>query len=143
MKAIQPPQGEEAEAVGEATSDEYPLLLAADPSLRPWDGEVTVSETLTVAIEFKVVESDYPGGMLCLNPEDARRFEVRGGRDARVVSAKGERQMRVRVSDDVPEGIALLSYGEAAGSGLMEVSANSETGRPMLMPTPISIGPVQ
>jgi predicted molibdopterin-dependent oxidoreductase YjgC len=137
------PQGEETLVAGVATSDEYPLLLVADPSLRPWDGEVTVSQTLTMAIEFQVIETDYPGGMLCLNPEDARRFEVRGGRNARVASAKGERQMRVRVTDDVPEGIAILPYGQAAASGLMEISANSETDRPILMPTPISIAPGQ
>jgi len=124
-------------------SEQYPLLLTADPTLRPWDGEVTVCQALTLWEEFTVVDRDYPGGMLCLHPEDARRGGLRGGRDARVASTKGERQMRVRVSDEVPEGIAILPYAQAAGSGLMEVSAHPDTGRPVLMPTPVSVAPVQ
>ena len=144
MKLDRPPlQGDEAEIPSMRTSDEYPLLLTADPTLRPWDGEVTVSQALTVAIEFNVVDKDYPGGMLCLNPEDAKRFGVRGGRNARVVSAKGERQMRVRVTDEVPEGIGILPYYQATRSGLMEISADSDTGRPMLVPTPVSVGPAE
>jgi predicted molibdopterin-dependent oxidoreductase YjgC len=125
------------------TSEEYPLLLAADPTLRPWDGEVTVCHTLTSAGEFTVVARDYPDGMLCLNPEDAKRFGVRGGRPARVVSPKGEGQMQVRVTEDVPEGIALVPYNQATHSGLMEISTDPETGRPVLAPTPILVGPVQ
>ncbi len=130
-------------AAGAETSDEYPLLMAADPTLRPWDGEVTVCHTLTAAGEFTVMDQDYPDGMLCLNPEDARRFEVRGGRPARVVSATGEGQMQVRVTDEVPRGIALVPYNQAARSGPMEVSSQPVSGRPVLAPTPISVGPVQ
>jgi len=62
---------------------------------------------------------------------------------AKVTSARGEAQMRVRVSDEVPEGIAVLPYVQATRVGLMEVSVRPETGRPVLMPTPISVGAVR
>ncbi len=126
-----------------ATSEQYPLLMAADPTLRPWDGEVTVCHTLTAAGEFTVIARDYPDGMLCLNPEDAKRFDVRAGRAARVASSKGEGQMQVRVTDEAPPGIALVPYDQAMRSGLMEISIEPATGRPVLAPTPISVGPVQ
>jgi len=126
-----------------ATSEQYPLLMAADPTLRPWDGEVTVCHTLTAAGEFTAIARDYPDGMLCLNPEDAKRFEVRAGRAARVASSKGEGRMQVRVTDEAPPGIALVPYDQAMRSGLMEISIEPATGRPVLAPTPISVGPVQ
>jgi len=91
--------------------------------------------------EFTVIDRDYPDGMLCLNPEDARRCGVRGGRNARVASARAERQMRVLVSDDVPEGIAILPYTQAAGSGLLDIATDSDSGRPLLLPTPVSVAP--
>jgi len=81
--------------------------------------------------------------MLCLNPEDAKRFGVRGGRPARVVSAKGEGKMQVRVTEEAPPGIALVPYNQATGNGLMEIYTDPATGRPVLAPTPISVGPVQ
>jgi predicted molibdopterin-dependent oxidoreductase YjgC len=142
---VAPPPAEAlAAGAGEAaTSEQYPLLMAADPTLRPWDGEVTVCHTLTAAGEFTVIARDYPDGMLCVNPEDARRFEVRGGRAARVVSAKGEGQMQIRVTDEAPPGIALVPYDQAMRSGLMEITTEPATGRPVLAPTPISVGPVQ
>jgi len=125
------------------TSEQYPLLLAADPTFRPWDGETTVCQAMTLGEEFTVIDRDYPEGMLCLNGEDARRCGVRGGRNVRVSSAKAERTMRVVVSDEVPEGIAILPYTQAAHSGLLNISTNSDTGRPLLLPTPVSVAPAE
>ncbi len=125
------------------TTEQYPLLLAADPTFRPWDGETTVCQAMTLGEEFSVIERDYPDGMLCLSPDDAKRCGVRGGRGARVSSAKGERKMRVLVSDEVPEGIAILPYTQAARSGLLEIAANPDTGRPVLLPTPVSVAPAE
>jgi len=125
------------------TSEQRPILLAADPTLGPWDGEVTVCQTMTVADEFTVADKDYPDGMLLLNPEDANRYSLRDGRPARVLSEKGEAQMRVRVTDEVPEGVALVPYHQAARTGLLTVLENTGTGRPMLVPTAVSVSPVQ
>lgn len=139
--AAKPPA--DAREAGAETDEQYPLLLAADPTLRPWDAEVTVCHTLTAAVEFTVLARDYPDGMLCLNPDDARRFGLRGGRAARVVSAKGESKMQVRVTEETPPGIALVPYHQATRSGLMAIAADPASGRPVLAPTPISVGPVQ
>jgi predicted molibdopterin-dependent oxidoreductase YjgC len=125
----------------EKTSEEYPLLLAADPTLRPWDGEATVCNTLAAAVEFTVAEKDYPGGMLLLNPEDAAKAGLRSGQTARVASASGESQMRVRATDEVPAGVALLPYRQAAGSGVVQTAVDSDTGRAVLLPTAVSVGP--
>jgi len=123
------------------TSEQYPLLLGADPTLATWDGEVTICATLTVGVEFTVSAKDYPDGMLCLNPADAQRYRVRNGRSARVTSPRGETRMQVRVSDEVPEGVALAPYYHGARSGLMEIAEAEGTGRPVLAPTAISVGP--
>jgi len=98
---------------------------------------------MTVADEFTVADKDYPDGMLLLNPEDANRYSLRDGRPARVLSEKGEAQMRVRVTDEVPEGVALVPYHQAARTGLLDVLENPGTGRPMLVPTAVSVSPVQ
>ncbi len=142
---LRPPPAEALAAPGSElrASDQYPLLLAADPTLRPWDGEVMVSQMLTVAGEFTVLIKDYPDGMLCLNPEDAKRFQVRGGRPARVVSPKGECQMQVRVTDEAPPGVALVPHNQATRLGIMEISTDQAGGRPLLAPTPISVGPAE
>jgi len=121
------------------TNEQRPLLLAADPTLGAWDGEVTVSRTLSVAAEFTVSEKDYPTGMLCVSPADAARFQLRSGRPARVVSDRGEQQMRVVVSDEVPEGVALVPYWQAVRMQVMAVVTEPKTGRPLLAPTPVSV----
>ena len=123
------------------TSEQYPLLLGADPTLATWDGEVTICATLTVGVEFTVSAKDYPDGMLCLNPADAQRYRVRNGRSARVTSARGETRMQVRVSDEVAEGVALAPYYHGARSGLMEIAEAEGTGRPVLAPTAVSVRP--
>jgi predicted molibdopterin-dependent oxidoreductase YjgC len=125
------------------TSEQYPLVLAADPTLRPWDGETTVCSTLTTAIEFGVAEKDYPNGMLLLNPEDAERVGLRSGQTARVATENGEGELRVRTTDEVPAGVALLPHAHAARSGLLGISAAPDSGRPVLLPTPASVGPVR
>ena len=125
------------------TSEERPILLAADPTLGPWDGEVTVCQTMTVADEFTVADKDYPDGMLLLNPEDAKRCGLRSGRPARVLSEKGEAQLRVRVTDDVPQGVALVPHHQATRIGVFEIAEDPDTGRPMLVPTAVSVSAVQ
>jgi predicted molibdopterin-dependent oxidoreductase YjgC len=127
----------------EKADDRFPLLLAADPTLRPWDGEVTVCNTLAAAVEFTVIDKDYPEGMLLLNPDDADRLGLRSGQAARVASARGECEMRVRATDEAPGGVALLPYAHATHSGLFEVSVDSNTGRSVLAPTAVSVGPAQ
>ena len=124
-------------------NEEYPLLLAADPTLEPWAGEMTVTHTLTVEREFTVTDKDYPNGMLCLNPEDAKRLGLRRGRPARVVSSRGEAQMQVSLSEEVPEGLAVTTHAHGARLGLMEIAVDPDTGRPALSPTPISVGPAK
>jgi predicted molibdopterin-dependent oxidoreductase YjgC len=120
-------------------SGEYPLLLAADPSLGAWDEEVTVTHLLTVAREFTVSTSDYPEGMICLNPEDAGRYGVRTGATVRVRSQVGEGEMRVRVTEEVPRGIALVPYAHATRLGFITRSVEPVSGRSALVPTPIAI----
>ena len=65
------------------------MLLVPDPTFGPWDGETTIAGTLTVSVEFTIAGRDYPDGMLCLHPEDARQLGLRAGRNAQVTSARG------------------------------------------------------
>jgi predicted molibdopterin-dependent oxidoreductase YjgC len=121
------------------TSEEHPILLAPDPTLHPWDGETTITRSLTAGVEFQVMERDSQGALLLVNPEDARRLGLRSGRPARVVSAKGETQMMIRVTEDVPQGVALMPYVQAIKCALFDVAAAPGTERPVLAPTPVSI----
>jgi len=51
--------------------------------------------------------------------------------------------MQVRVSEEVPEGIALTPYHHAIRLSLMIVAAEAGTGRRLLDPTPVLVGPAE
>jgi predicted molibdopterin-dependent oxidoreductase YjgC len=121
------------------TSEERPFVLMADPTLGPWEEETTIAGTLTVGVEFGITGRDYPGGMLCLHPDDAQRLGLRTGRNARVMSSRGESTVRAFVTDETPPGVALLPHWQAARLQLLEIATCPETGRPTLAPTPVSI----
>jgi predicted molibdopterin-dependent oxidoreductase YjgC len=120
-------------------SEERPFVLMADPTLGPWEEETTIASTLTVGVEFGITGRDYPGGMLCLHPDDAQQLGLRAGRSARVTSSRGESTARVFVTDETPPGVALLPHWQAARLQLLEVATCPETGRPTLAPTPVAI----
>ena len=126
---------------GAEVTEQFPIVLMADPTLGPWDDETTIASTLTVSVEFAVVGKDYPSGMLCLHPEDARRLGLRSGRNALVRSSRGESTMKVQVTDEAPVGVALTPRWQAARLGLMETVLCSDTDRPVLGPTPVVIAP--
>jgi predicted molibdopterin-dependent oxidoreductase YjgC len=125
------------------TSEQFPLVLAADPSLGPWDDEVTTSAMLSAGGEFTVVSRENPNGMLCLNPADARRYNLRRGATVQVTSAKGAERMQVRTSEEVPEGVAVTPYHHATRLGIMDIATEADTGRPMIAATPVSVELVQ
>lgn len=135
------PQPVTLNGAGPQVTEQYPMLLLADPTLGPWDEETTIASTLTVSVEFALVGKDYPSGMLCLNPEDAKRLGLRSGRNARVTSSRGEGTMRVQVTEEAPPGIALTPWWQAARLGLLETVACPDTDRPVLGPTPVAVAP--
>jgi len=125
------------------TGQQFPLLLAADPSLGPWDDEVTTSAMLSAGGEFTVVSRENPNGMLCLNPADARKYNLRPGATVQVTSAKGAERMQVRTSEEVPEGVAVTPYHHATRLGIMDIVTEADTGRPVIAATPVSVEPVK
>jgi predicted molibdopterin-dependent oxidoreductase YjgC len=132
-----------AEAPPPKTNGQRPVLLVADPTLRPWDGEPTVCNTLAAAAEFTTARKDYPDGMLLLSPGDADRSGLREGQVARIASGFGEATARVLVTDEVSAGVAVMPYDQAAASGLLEVLSDAETGRRVLAPTAVSVSSAQ
>jgi formate dehydrogenase major subunit len=121
------------------TSEEFPFLLLADASLGPWEDETSITSTLTVAVEFTITGRDYPTGLLCLHPDDAKELGVRPGRNVQVRSAQGEATMRVQVSEDTLRGVALVPHWQAARLGVLPTVSSPGTGRPALAPTPVAI----
>ena len=135
------PQAVVLNGAGPQVSEPRPILLLADPTLGPWEEETTIASTLTVSVEFSLVNKDYPSGMLCLNPEDAQRLGLRPGRNARVTSARGEATMKVQVTEEAPPGIALTPRWQAARLGLLETVVCPDTDHPVLGPTPVAVAP--
>jgi predicted molibdopterin-dependent oxidoreductase YjgC len=135
------PQPVSLNGAGPSVSEQFPLLLVADATLGPWEEETTIARTLTVSVEFTLVNKDYPGGMLCLHPEEAKRLGLRSGRNAVVKSARGECTMKVLVTEDTPQGIALAPHWQAAALGVMDTVLCADTDRPVLEPTPVSVTP--
>ncbi len=130
-----------ANGAGPKANGEFPFLLLADATLGPWDQETTITSTLTIGVEFTLSGRDYPTGMLCLHPEDAKQLGVRPGRTVTVRSARREVTARVAINDEVPPKIAIVPYWQAVSLDLMEAVASQETGRPTLAPTPVAIVP--
>lgn len=133
------PQPMGAQAPAGQTDDARPILLAPDPTLYPWEGEATIVQSLTVGVEFTLMDKDSHGALILVNSEDAQRIGLRGGRPARVASARGETEMMVQVTEDVPQGVALMPYVQAARCELFDIAAAPETERPVIVPTPAAI----
>ncbi len=128
-------------AEGAVEADEqFPLVLVADATLGPWAEEVSVSHMPVAGREFTVMSKDYPDGMLILNPADGRKNDLRPGRAAEVASANGAGRMQVKFSEDVPEGVAVTPYHHAARHRIMNIVTEPDTGRPLFVPTPVSVG---
>jgi anaerobic selenocysteine-containing dehydrogenase len=61
-----------------------------------------------------------PGAVLKLNPEDAAGLDLGDGDEAKVISSQGEVTAAVKVSFELPPGVAFLPehFGEPAANEL-------------------------
>ena len=127
---------------GEATDDEYPLLLWADTSSYPWEGNTMARESATLNREHLIRERDYPAGYLEINPQDAQELGIRPGAPLRVISRRGEMEAQALISAQVAPGTLSLPYHRREkASSLLAAVTDPDTNISRLQPCAVRVEP--
>ncbi len=103
------------QAKAELTSKTYPFLLCSDYNLDYY-------RSLVLSDEIKGFEIIRNPRWLKLNPEDAKRLDLRAGDDVEIVSPRGKIKGIVKITDSIPEGMVrtcLLWIEEPSSSPLL------------------------
>ena len=106
-----PPVAVSLDGLRQVATAEYPLTLIRERNLHAYLG-VNLTEQVT---GMNLVNEEE---VLHLHPADAARAGVRDGGLARVTSVHGDAEVLVRETDDVPEGLTVVSVNRLVGSAL-------------------------
>jgi predicted molibdopterin-dependent oxidoreductase YjgC len=87
----------------EAPEEEFPLLLTTGRSLYHF-------HTGTMTRRTSLLDREVPGPYVEMNPEDAKKFGVRGGQKVVVESRRGQLYMDARLTLDVPKGTLFVPF---------------------------------
>jgi len=131
----------EAVAAPGARSEEPPAAGAGEPQAFPfrltrlgsfeWGEDPLVSGSPTLRRDYQSLKRRYPGGLVAMCPDDAKRLGVREGWRVRIVSRHGSAVTAVRLRGDVEPLVLLAPFGfrdhlEPALGGEAEVAARVE-----------------
>jgi predicted molibdopterin-dependent oxidoreductase YjgC len=97
-------------ARGAVVSREYPLTLVFGHSLYYWHRNVLIQHSETLRREYRILLLDYPEGFVEMNPEDARRLDIRDGQRICLRAAGGAAVTFARVTPEVRSGAVIAPY---------------------------------
>ncbi len=113
----------------------FPYLLVADYS-SSWEGDPAALSCCTLRGEFTIQMKDWPGGFVEMNPQDAESLGLRPGARVRVEGEKGEFAATLRISAELPAGVAAVPFRQAEQAGAVLAA---ETGAAWLGPAKVRI----
>jgi len=111
----------------EQADQDYPLLLTTGRRLRHY-------HTGTMTRRTVALNQGMPEDYLEINPQDADRLQLIDGELIKVVSRRGEVQIKARITDMVPQGTVFTSFHfwESAINRLTVPQADTISGTPQL-----------
>src|SRR5512143_424387 len=121
----------------EPTDSEYPLILTTGRSYFHY-------HTGTMCRRTAVLEREQPECLAEISPADARRLGVRPSELVRIRSRRGALEVKVHITDVVPEGIVFLPFHfrEAAANLLTNPASDPNARIPEFKVCAVSVEPV-
>ncbi len=122
----------------EAVAGDYPFTLVFGHALYYWHQNVLIKHSETLKREYNILLLDYPGGFVEVNPDDAKKLNIRDGEKVRIRSASGSAKVAARVTNEVRSGTVYVPHfvrqvqeeifgSQEVGSHLVPVCVEKET----------------
>ncbi|MCP4315895.1 MAG: formate dehydrogenase subunit alpha [Hyphomicrobiales bacterium] len=122
----------------DAVDNEYPLNLNSGRLLEHY-------HTGTMSRRSRGLDHMQPEGEVEVHPEDARRFNLKDGCMARITTKRGSIDVKVTVSDKIPEGSIFypFHFEEAPANRLIAATLDKASQTPAYKRTAVKIGRIQ
>jgi predicted molibdopterin-dependent oxidoreductase YjgC len=90
--------------------EDFPFTLVFGRSLYYWHQNALIRHSETLKREYRLLLLDYPEGFVEINPDDARRLDIRDGGRIRLTTPSGSLVSTARVTSEVRTGTAFVPY---------------------------------